>query len=324
MGFGKNVNEYLKPIDNVFTSVDKNKGLLLLLLVLIGLYLINWNELVVDHATNLFTNNLFRLIIFIFITYIASSSPAIGLGLAIVMLVSMQFITNLKLQKEINLDDKNEKFSQMNPTDTFYLKNEFMENPLSTHNNLSPPVNLDLSLITPTDYYNNMIKKGKILLDDSYHIEQDLNLRPDDRERQIAMITKRNGTELVESGVNRLQKANNGEYNFEIKQKNNKFVKYCDFDNEHFTDPSIIASYNELVYNYDKLQKIKNKNNFNAQLNKTHQSEFDLLESIYRIKKNNMDQSKQKMIDESFEKIKQLKVENKNWHGELIKLSELL
>lgn len=329
------INNYLKPIDNAFTSINKNKGLLLLLLILVVLYLIYSNEYVneymneymneyaIEHATNLFTNNLFKLIVFIIITYIASYRPMIGLGLAIIMLLSLQIITNLKLKKEIGNEKQKEKFSQMNPADISYFKNEFLENPLLTEKNLSPPINLDLKPITPTEYYIEMIKKGKILLDDSYHIEKDLISRPDDREKQIAMITKNNGSELVESGINRLQKANNGEYNFETKQ-NNKFIKYIDSNNNYFTDPSVIASYNELMFNYDKLQTIKDSNNFNTQLNKVYQSKLELLESIYRITKTNTDISKQNLIDNLFAKIKQLKTENKNWNKELENLSELL
>lgn len=57
-----------------------------------------------------------------------------------------------------------------------------------------------------------MIKEGKSMLNNSYDLEQDLIKRYDSREQQIVFETKRNGIELVDSGINRLQNADQGEY----------------------------------------------------------------------------------------------------------------
>ena len=318
-----NINEFLKPVDNLFTSVNENKGTLLIILVLLGIYITQFNEYIVQNTAYLFDNNLFRFICFIIITYIGSSSPAIGISLAIIMLVSMQLITSLKLKKDI----QTEKFSQMNPVDISYLNDEYLTNPLEMQKDLSPPTGLDLRLTTPTDYYMQMIRKGKVLLDDSYDLEQDLSKRYDIREQQIASITKRNGTELVDSGINRLQKANQGEYNLDgLKNlKTNKFIKYSKLLENMSNNPSIIASYNELLHNYNKLVASQlNEKNFNIQLNKVYTSELELLETIYRVKKNKITEDKQKLIDKEFNRIKQLKSENKDWINEIKSLTTLI
>ena len=310
-----NITEFLKPVDNLFTSINENKGVLLLILILLGIYITQFNEYIIDNASYLFDNNLFRFVVFVIITYISSSSPAIGVSLAIIMLVSLQIITNLKLKKDL----QSEKFSQMEPVDMSYLSDEYLTNPFEMQKDLSPSIDLDLKLTTPTDYYMQMIKKGKILLDDGYDLEQDLSKRYDIREQEIASITKRNGTELVDSGINRLQKADQGEYNInDNKKQSKKFIKYSKLLENISNNPSVLASYNELLYNYNKLISSQlDEKSFNSQLNKVYSSELELLETIYRIKKNKITDSKQKIIENEFNKIKQLRSENKDWNNEL-------
>lgn len=98
------VNKMLKAIDNQFESIDNNKNLLIVILIFLGVYFAYFNKNIVESGINLFDNEIFKLIVFILITYISSSSPAIGVSLAIIMLVSLQIITHLKLKKEIDND----------------------------------------------------------------------------------------------------------------------------------------------------------------------------------------------------------------------------
>jgi hypothetical protein len=334
------VDEFLKPFDNFFISLNNNKIILLLVLVLLGIYITHFNQHIVIKSMDLFDNNSFRLIIFIIITYISSSSPAIGISLAIIMLVSMQLITSIKFKKEfesnmgINItsdpqenSNQVENFSQMEPVDMSYLSDEYMENPLEKMDKLSPPINFDLKLIKPKDYYMEMIKKGKMLLDDSYDLEQDLKKRYDIREQQIATMTKRNGTELVDSGLNRLQRADQGEYNpiGLKKKKTNRFIRYSKLIEKNKNNPSILASYNELVHNYDLLvSKQLDEKNFEEQLEKVYLSELDLLETVYKYKKNNMSEQRKKQINDELTMIKKLKVENKDWKENLKNLLVLI
>jgi hypothetical protein len=290
--------------------------------VLLGIYITQFNEYIIENASYLFDNNLFRLVIFVVITYIGGSSPAIGISLAIIMLVSMQLITSLKLKR--NLDK--EKFSQIEPVDMSYLNYEYLTNPLEMQKDLNPSIDLDLKLTTPTDYYMGMIKKGKVLLDDSYDLEQDLSKRFDIREQQIASITKRNGVELVDSGINRLQKADQGEYNINgNKKQTKKFIKFSKLLENVSNNPSVIAAYNELLYNYNILISSQlDEKSFDSQLNKVYLSELELLETIYRVKKNNIPENKQKQIENEFNKIKQSKSENKDWTSRLKFISLIL
>ena len=329
------IDEILKNFDNFFVSLNNNKTILLLVLILLGMYVTHFNKKIVEKSMDLFENNAFRLVVFVIITWIAGSSPAIGISLAIIMLVSMQIITSIKFRKELDAHNTNseinlmnlkpiENFSQMEPVDMTYLSDEYMENPLEQMDKLSPPINFDLKLITPKDYYMGMIRKGKMLLDDSYDMEQDLKKRYDIREQQIAAMTKRNGTELVDSGINRLQKANQGEYDINngiSKKKSNRFVKYSKLMEKNKNNPNVLAAFNELVYNYDLLvSKQLDEKSFEDQLEKVYLSELDLLETIYKYKKNNIIEEKQKIINDMINGVKKSKSENKDWKSELKKL----
>lgn len=316
------INEILKPIDNLFVSLNNNKPILLLILILLGIYATNFNEYITTNAINLFDNNLFKLLIFIIITYISGSSPAIGISLAIIILVSMQIITNLKIKKEIN----NEKFTQIQPADMSYLNDEYLTNPLEMQKNLSPSVNFDLKLTNPNELYIQMLKKGKMLLDDSYELNKDLEKRFDIREQHIADMTRRNGIELVDSGINRLQKSDQGEYNMKNSNiKKNKFIKYDKMMEENKNNPAVNAMYNELINNYDILvSRQLDEKSFNIQLEKVYLNELDLLETIYKNKKSKLSEDKKKQIENEINRIKQLKIDNKNWTEQLPNLSKII
>ncbi len=330
------INQFLKPFDDLFISLNKNKSVLLVIIVLLGFYFVSFNRFVTVNAIDLFDNNIFKFVVFILISYIASSSPAIGISLGIIVLVSMQIITNLKFKQEFEeniVKVEKEKFSQLQPSqplqplqplqpvDMTYLSDEYLLNPLEKMNELSPVINsddLDLKLITPNDMYMQMVKKGKVLLDDSFELENELDKRYDVREQQIAYITKRNGNELVQSGLNRLQKADDGEYanQFQIpnsNKKTKKFIKYSKLMEKN-NSSSVVAVYNELIYNYDLLiNKQFNEKQFNEQLEKVYLNELELLETIYKLKKNNFDENKKKQIDSLIDKIKQSKNNNNNY-----------
>ena len=42
-----NITEFLKPVDNLFTSINENKGVLLLILILLGIYITKFNEYII-------------------------------------------------------------------------------------------------------------------------------------------------------------------------------------------------------------------------------------------------------------------------------------
>ena len=318
------MTKILEPFDSMLKSINSNKNILILILIILGIYYVNYNDDIVSNSINLFNNEIFKFVIFIFITYISNSSPAIGISLAIIMLTSLQIITYIKFKKEFendiylsNVENNNvkEKFSHIEPSDISYLNDEFLNNPLKKINQLAPPINFNLKFTTPTDLSYQMINEGKTMLNNSYDLEQDLVKRYDSREQQIVFETKRNGTELVDSGINRLQNANQGEYNFNnnISYTPNKFIKYSNLMKKNNSINSLVdASYNEMIYNYNLLiTKKLNEKDFDIQLEKVYLSEFDLLQSIYKTRKSSFLEEKQELIEKLITDIKNLSPEEK-------------
>jgi hypothetical protein len=322
------INKILKPFDNLLKSLNENKIILILILILLGIYYTYYNNNIVENSISLFDNELFKFSLFVLITYISSSNPAIGIALAIIMLVSLQAITYLKIKREFDIDIKKmeseinldkEKFELIEPADMSYLDDEYLTNPLNKINQLSPPINFNLKFITPNDLSYQMINQGKTLLNSSYDLEHDLENRYDNREQQIVNETKRNGIELVDSGLNRLQNSDQGEYNYS-KNLNfdsdtpDKFVKYTKLmDKKNLSNPLINASFNQLLYNYDMLVNKKlNPKDFDLQLEKVYMSEFDLLQNIYKCKKKNYTDEKQKIIENMINEILNLPKQYKN------------
>ena len=331
------INSILEPLDNLLKSIDTNKNLLFFVLVLLGIYFIyisNSNSNILKNSIYLFDNEIFKFALFMIITFVSSSSPAIGVALALIMFVSLQIITYTKLKKELDNELENsiiseteseevekEKFSSMAPVDMAYLNDEYLVNPLEKTSQLAPPINFNLKPITPKELSYQMISKGKSLLNDSFDLEQDLKTRYDTREKQITFETQKNGSELVDSGINRLQMADQGEYN--TKSNKIKVSKYCKLMNKNnltnlsnlsnLSNPLIKASYNELIYNYELLA---NKNltpvEFELQLFQVYNSELDLLETIYKINKLSYSNEKQKLINKLIIDIKNLSQEEKN------------
>lgn len=325
------INSILEPLNNLLKSIDTNKNLLILILILLGIYftyISNYNSNIVKKSIYFFDNEIFKFVLFMIITFISSSSPAIGVALALIMFVSLQIITYTKLKKELDDELENsiinesesekvekEKFSSMAPVDMAYLNDEYLVNPLEKTSQLAPPINFNLKPITPKELSYQMISKGKSLLNDSFDLEQDLKTRYDTREKQITFETQKNGSELVDSGINRLQIADQGEYNV----KSNKVSKYCKLMNKNnltnltnLSNPLIKASYSELMYNYELLT---NKNltptEFELQLFQVYNSELDLLETIYKINKSSYSNEKQQLINKLIIDIKNLSLEEK-------------
>ena len=98
------MNKILESFDKLLKSINENKNILIIVLILLGIYYTYYSNNIVEHCIYLFDNNIFKFSVFIIITYITNSSPAIGISLAIIMLVSLQLITYIKLKKELDID----------------------------------------------------------------------------------------------------------------------------------------------------------------------------------------------------------------------------
>lgn len=239
MTFESIVNEF----GDFFRNLKDNKMVMFIIVVMLSLYSSLWVTPLYKYTETLINNIYFKFLMFILITYITTENPGLGVMLAIAMLVTMQTVTysmiGINLEKfgvsgmrasmkgsnadleelldgSYGLDgsDRLDGLGISGVPETNFNGNIYLSKPLLKEKELTKMGNnLNLKLQTPTDLYENMIKKGRILLDDSIELKNELKNRFDVREQSIANIAERDGNVLVKSGINRLQPSNNGEYN---------------------------------------------------------------------------------------------------------------
>lgn len=318
-----------------FQKLKDDKLVMFILIVLLSLYASLWVKTLQPYTLDVFSNKYFRFVVFVLITYIASGNPALGVILAIAVLVTLQTITYT------TIGNQSEKFSPAN----FNNGDEYLTNPLLKQKELAKMGNnLNLKLQTPNDLYENMIKQGRILLDDSIELKNDLKTRFDIREQSIANITERDGKMLVQSGINRLQPSNNGEYNSWLDNDSTNLSKIYDSDRLNENKKSVYIKYdrfienysdNELIMNLFNLLKSKyneismnkslNQHDFDIKLQEIYDTEFDLLLAIAEIKSKKMNNSDNEKINKKIDHVRELRMnKNPNYHIELHSLSELL
>jgi hypothetical protein len=302
---------------------------MLILIVLLSLYSSLWVENLKSWTMSVFKNKYFNFAMFMLVTFIASDNPALGVILAISILVTLQTITYSSLNNQIDA------FSPSN----FETVSNHLTKPLLKEKELGRMgTNLNLQLQTPNNVYEKMVKQGKVLLEDSQDLKQDLNTRFDAREQSIANITKRNGMVLVQSGLNRLQKSNNGEYNLLPDNKSlltddvsinnsSSYVKYDRFMENYSDNELIVDLYNLLKNKYNEitLNKSLTPIDFDIKLQEIYDTEFELLTAIAEIKCVKINTDKSDTIRKKIEHIKELRKNKKpTYYNELNSLSELL
>jgi hypothetical protein len=328
-----NIENITNAFSNFFTDLKNNNLVMFILIVILALYTSLWVESLQQYTMDTFNNKYFKFVLFVLITYISSSNPALGVILAIAVLVTLQTITYTTMIKS-------EKFSpSLNDNN-----NEYLSKPLLKQNDLPNLGNaLNLKLQTPDELYINMIKQGRILLDDSLELKQDLLKRYDIREQAIADNAERDGNVLVQSGFNRLQSANNGEYNsltdnnsLSSKMSNNDkltsnqksfYVKYDKFINNYANNQLIIDLFNLLKSKYNELtmNKTLSEQDFDIKLQEIYDTEFDLLISIFDAKKDTLDNILIEKINKKINYVKDLRTnKNHNFYNELNALSTLI
>jgi hypothetical protein len=331
MGFEIIIDEFTQ----YFHKLQDDKLVMFILIILLSSYASLWVKTLQPYTLDIFSNKYFKFIIFVLITYIASGNPALGVILAIAVLVTLQTITYTAM------GNQSEKFSPAN----FNNGDEYLTNPLLKQKDLTKMGNnLNLKLQTPNDVYENMIKQGRILLDDSMDLKNDLKTRFDTREQSIANITERDGKVLVQSGINRLQSSNNGEYNSLSDNNSSKLSEMLGDDNLSVNKRSSYIKYdrfidnysdNELVMNLFNLLKSKyneitmnkslSQNDFDTKLQEIYDTEFDLLVAIAEAKSTKLKDSDNEKFHKKIEYIKDLRSnKNPNYYTELHSLSELL
>ena len=117
---------------------------------------------------------------------------------------------------------------------------------------------------------------------------------------------------VIQSGLNRLQVSDQGEYNTNNKKKN-KFVKYNKLVENYIHNPQIMSAFNELKSSFEKLQSItNNKGDFKRYIEQVYKNEIYLLELIYKNKKETLSDKKQNKINTIISQIKQLISQTQN------------
>lgn len=324
----------IDSFSNFFANLKNDKLVMFILVVLISLYASLWVNSLQQYTLNIFSNKYFRFVIFVLITYIASGNPALGVILAIAVLVTMQTITYT------TINNNSERFSPSNNDND----NNYLSRPLLKQKELRKMGDsLNLKLQTPNELYENMIKQGRILLDDSIELKNDLKTRFDVREQQIAENTERSGKVLVQSGINRLQSANNGEYNSWLDNsmalsqmseedqlsvnKKSSYVKYDRFMQNYADNELVMDLFNLLKSKYNEITTNKSLSNedFDNKLQEIYDTELDLLVAISEVKTKQMKEIDVEKINKKIEYIKDLRAnKNQNFYNELSQLSKLI
>ena len=297
--------DFLDNLDEHFKKLKNNKKSMIFIIFLLSLITVNISS-ITKGIYDLFNNQIFKLIVFGIISYIANDNPSIAIILTILVFTILQIVTYNNLVS-------NEEFKHINNINFDF--EDYLNKPLLTQDKLNPITsNLNLKLENPDEIYKNMIKKGRVLLDDSISINKDLVNRNDTREKQIVNVTTRDGLNLIESGLNRLQVSNQGEYNVN-NASNNKFIKYNNLVKNYVNDPQIMSAFNELKYSFNKLQsstlKDEDVNNFDEQLLNIYENELQLLELIYKNKKDNISMENQNKVNVILNNIKTIKFDTK-------------
>jgi hypothetical protein len=330
MGFENIIDGF----SDFFAKLKEDKLVMFILVILLSLYASLWVESVQQYTLNVFSNKYVRFVIFVLMTYIAAGNPALGVILAIAVLVTLQTITYT------SINNKSEKFSPSN----YDNDNNYLTKPLLKQKELTKMGDaLNLKLQTPNELYENMIKQGRILLDDSMELKNDLKTRFDVREQQIANITERDGKVLVQSGINRLQPSNNGEYNswldnsvglsqmseedkLSVNQRSS-YIKYDRFMQNYSDNELVMDLFNLLKSKYNEIttNKTLTSDDFDTKLQEIYDTELDLLVAIADTKTKNMKDTDSEKINKKIEYIKDLRAnKNQNFYNELNILSELL
>ena len=330
------IDSIIDSFTDFFEKLKENKIVTLLLVALVSLYTTLYIKSLSKYTTDLFTNAYFKFILFILISYIASSNQALGIILAIAVLATLQMITYTEL-----VSVEKEKFS---PADMY--QNIYMTKPLLRESELTDlGNNIDFQFETPKEYAEKMIKQGKILLDDSLELKNDNKKRFDIREQQIAEITERDGNVLVQSGINRLENSNDGEYNSWIDSdsqsqlskmssynklsddKKSSYIKYDKFIQNYSDNEEIMGLFNLIKQKYNELTQTKSISqlDFDDKLEEIYDAEYDLLVAIAEVKMSKLDKKDADIIKGNLASVKNLRItKDKRYNLELNNLSELL
>ena len=322
-------------MDNTINSIFNNNSQMIFIYITTILLYINFFTMDLSNdVVNLLSNNIVKLCIFLIIVFIVSQNIAIGILLGIGLLIILQLISTINIKKEISCDT----FIPIDKTENIYLSQPLLQ---QAHLNSSVN-NLNLTLENIDVKYENMIKKGKILLTDSIELKNDLKLRYDEREKQIADITERDGLIYIQSGNNRLYKSDNGYYNntkmfdnisyntdnndYDNNYYDNNFIKFDKLVNTYSNDEIINELLDDITKKYKLLESNPeiNRYDFDDKINDIYATKYELIIAIYEIKKESIENDKKKYINDIINDIKNKKQNNINYYEQINILLQIL
>lgn len=301
-----------KKFDNYLTSFNNDKFFVLTAVTILAFYSGFLPDIIVYYGHDFISSPFFQMGIFIVICYIVPFSPALGISLALAVLVTLQAL------RQYNIENNMDGFSPMNPYNMNNHHEVYLSNPISKATTNVPTV--DMKLVPVDNKYENMVKQGKMLLEDSNEIRNDLPAVPDIREKRIADVIETTGKRLVQSGINRLEGSDDGS----IAQKScsGKFIRYN--KSMPVNNHDAIVKYGELKNNFDKLSSMNNGKNFEKQLRETQKNELEVLELIYKSKKNKFSKKVQEKITLLIDSLKESQSKNEPVEHKLSQLEDLL
>lgn len=288
------INELINSYDNFFKQIADNKMLTLLIVAVLALYASMWVEKLSPYTTQLFSNVYFKTIVFILVSYVATSNPVLAIMLAIVLIITLQSIAEKKLNNEVK------KLEAFGPESSIKntLNNDidaYLENPLERE---CGQKDVDLTLTNQNEYYLRMIKKGKLIIEKAEQLAK-VAIETNDQEKlNIAMNLNSIGKNLALSGYNKLQPAPNGAFVPGVPNPP-PLDKYLNFMMSFETD-RLRQIYGVLVLKYNELVSMTepDDNVFVKKMGEMLNTESDLLLEIYNMVKNNISPEKKALIEQ--------------------------
>jgi hypothetical protein len=320
----------IEPIsnDNSKMSFNDNPQMIFIYIITIFLYTNFFTMTLSDEIVNLLSNNIVKMCVFIIVLLVFSQNIAIGILLGIGLLIIFQLVSTINIKNELLHDN----FTPLDKQDNIYLSNPLLKQSQLNHSFN----NLNLKLENVNDKYENMIKKGKMLLHESMELKNDLKLRHDDREKQIADVSEHNGLTYIQSGNNRLYKSDDGYYkntkifddisynsdndnSYEYHNNDNNFIKYDKLVNTYSDNEMINDLLDDINKKYASLKNNSemNQHDFDNKIDDIYATKYEVIIAIYDIKKESLDNDKKNYIDSLINNIKNKKQNNMNYHEEV-------
>jgi hypothetical protein len=322
------IDELINSYDEFFKKIYNNKSLTLLIVIILALYISMQGVSSAHYTSKLLSNIWVKILLFIFISYTASSNPVLAIMLTIVLLITLQNIADKKLRSEIKkLEQFDPDMSRENTLNNNI--NSYLTNPLQRESKkVDCDGNIpDLSLKNLNSYNLQMINEGNNIYKRAKELDNVFSEQHDNQSNRIKSNNmKANAKFLVDSGINRLQYSPNGAFNIgELPPP--PLDRYLNFMMT-FDDANIPREiYGVLVQSYEDLvnMTVGDNSTFYEKAKNMYDIELKLLLNIYQFRYNLFTPDKVKEINAQIHQVNKASVNKDiNYFMQIQKLSTLL